>query len=55
METNTNEDERGEQPPDEIDAADYTILSWNEATRLPITGQSTTPVISLASNDIALL
>ena len=33
--TNTNEDERDEQLADEIDAADYTILNENEATRLP--------------------
>ena len=32
---NTNEDERGEQLAEEIDAADYTILTVNEATRLP--------------------
>ena len=51
---NKNEDERGEQPADEIDAADYTIHSENEATRLPTNGQSTSPDISLASNDIAL-
>ena len=49
------EDERGEQLADEIDAADYTILSVNEATRLPTNGRSTSPDISLASNDIALL
>ena len=53
--TNTNEDERGEQLADEIDAADYTILSENEATRLPTNGRSTSPDISLASSDIALL
>ena len=53
--TNTNEDNRGEQLADEIDAADYTILNENEATRLPINGQSTSPDISLASNDIAPL
>ena len=52
--TNTNEDERGEQLADEIDAADYTILNQNEATRLPPNGRSTSPDISLASNDIAL-
>ena len=50
--TNTNEDERGEQLADEID---YTILNENEATRLPTNGRSTSPDISLASNDIALL
>ena len=53
--TNTNEDERGEQLADEIDAADYTILNENEATRLPTNGRSTSLDISLASNDIALL
>ena len=36
--TNTNEDERGEQLADEIDTADYTIGSENEATRLPTNG-----------------
>ena len=46
--TKTNEDERGEQPTDEIDAADYTILTENEATRLPTNGRSTSPDISLA-------
>ena len=50
-----NEDERGEQLADEIDAADYTILNENEATRLPTNGRSTSPDISLAPNDIALL
>ena len=53
--TNTNDDERGEQLADEIDAADYTILNENEATRQPTTGRSTSPDISLASNYIALL
>ena len=53
--TNTNEDERGEQLADEIDAADYTILNENEATRQPTNGRSTSPDISLASNEIALL
>ena len=53
--TNTNEDERVEQLANEIDAADYTTLSDNEATRLPTNGRSTSPDISLASNDIALL
>ena len=51
--TNTNEDERGEQLADEIDAAGYTILRENEATRLPTNGRSTSPDVSLASNDIA--
>ena len=37
--TNTNEDESGEQLTDEIDAADYTILTENEATRLPTNGR----------------
>ena len=49
------EDKRGEQLADEIDAADNTILNENEATRLPTNGRSTSPDISLASNDIALL
>ena len=52
---NTNEDEGGEQLADEIDAADYTILSEKEATRLPTNGRSTSPDISLAFNDIELL
>ena len=52
---NTNNDERGEQLADEIDAADYTILNENEATRLLTNGRSTSPDISLTSNDIALL
>ena len=52
---NTNEDERGEQLAGEIDAADYTILNKNEAMRLPTNGRSTSPDISLASNDITLL
>ena len=54
MDTNTNEDERGEQLADKIDAADNTILNENEATRLPTNGRSTSTDISLASNDIAL-
>ena len=33
------EDERGEQLADEIDAADYTIINENEATRLQMAGQ----------------
>ena len=53
--TNTNEDERGEQLADEIDAANYTILNENEATRLPTNGRSTSLDISLAYNDMALL
>ena len=53
--TNTNEDERGEQLADEIDTADYIFLGENEATRLPTNGRSTSPDICLASNDIALL
>ena len=52
--TNTNEDERGEQLADEIDAADYTILNENEAMRLPTNGWPTSPDIRLASNDIVL-
>ena len=53
--TSTNEDERGEQLADEIDAVDYTILNVNEDTRLPTNGRSTSADNSLASNDIALL
>ena len=53
--TNTNEDERGEQLSDDTDAADYTIHNENENTPLPTNGRSTSPDISLASNDIALL
>ena len=53
--TNTNEDERGEQLADKNDAADYTVLNDNEATRLPTNGRSTSPDISLASNDNTLL
>ena len=53
--TNTNKDEEGEQLADKIHLADYTILNENEATRLPINGRSTSPDITLASNDIALL
>ena len=49
LDTNTNEDDRGEQ------LAVYTILSLNEATRLSTNGRSTASDISLASNDIALL
>ena len=52
---NTNEDDRGEQLADEIDAADYTILSENEATRLLTNCRSTSPDISLASSENALL
>ena len=52
---NTNEDEIGEQLADEIDTAVYTILNENEATRLTTNGRSTSPNISLTSNDIALL
>ena len=53
--TNTSEDERGEKLADEVDAADNAILSEKEATRLPTNCRSTSPDISLASNDIALL
>ena len=53
--TSTNEDERGEQLDDKIDAVDYTILNENGATWLPTNGRSTSADISLASNDIALL
>ena len=52
---NTNEDEIGEQLADEFDTADYTIHSENEATQLLTNGRSTSPDISLASDDIALL
>ena len=52
---NTNEEERGEQLADEVDAADCTILSENDATRQPTNGRSAFPDNSLASNDIALL
>ena len=52
--SNTNEDERGEQLPDDIDAAHYTIFNENETTRLPTNGRSSSSFISLASNDIAL-
>ena len=52
---NTNEDERYEHPADQVDAADYTILNENEATRIPTNGRSTSLGISLASNYIALL
>ena len=52
---NTNGDERDEQLADEIDAADYTILNENEATRLPTNGRSTSSDICLASNGITLL
>ena len=55
LDTNTNEEERGKQLADKIDAANYTILSENEATQLPTNGRSTSPDISLAFNDIALL
>ena len=48
-------DERCEQIAGEIDIADCTILSWNEATRLPTNGLSTSPEISLACSDITLL
>ena len=52
---NPSDDERGEQFSEEIDAADCTILKENEATRLATNGRSTSPDITLASNDIALL
>ena len=39
--TNTNDDERGEHLADEIDTADYTILSENVATWIPTNGRST--------------
>ena len=47
--------ERGVLLSDEIDTADYTILSENEATWLPTNGWSTSPDISSASNDVTLL
>ena len=53
--TNINEVERGEQLADEIDEAVNTILNENEGTRLPTNRRSTSPDISLDSNDIALL
>ena len=53
--TNTNEDERGEQLADDIYVANCTILNDNEITRLPTTGLSTSPDISFSSNDIAHL
>ena len=53
--TNTNEEERGEKLADEFVAVDDAILYENEATRLPTYGLSTSPDISLASNDFALL
>ena len=55
LDTNTNEDESSEQLADEIDAAYYTILSENDATRLPTNGRLTSPDIILASNDIKLV
>ena len=55
LDTNTNEDERGKQLADKVDAADYTILNENEATWLLTNGRSTSLDISLASNDITLL
>ena len=42
----TNTKERGEQLADEIDAADYTVLSENETTQLATSGWSTSPDIS---------
>ena len=50
-----NEDERGEQLAVKIYATDYPIPNENEATLLPTNGRSSSPDISLASNDIALL
>ena len=55
LDTNTNDDERGEQLAGEIDAADYTSHSENEVTRLPTNDRSTSPDISSAFNDIAML
>ena len=54
LDTNTNEDERGEQLADEIDEADYPFIT-RMGSGLPTNGRSTSPDISLASNDIALL
>ena len=53
--TNTNDDKRGEQLADKISAADYTIPKENGAARLSTNGRSTSPYISKASNDVALL
>ena len=55
LDWNTNEEERCEQLADELDAADYTSINENEASRFPTNGLSTSPDNSLASNDIALL
>ena len=55
LDTNTNEDERGEQLADEIDTADCTILNEIEATQKSTNCGSTLPDISLSSNNIALL
>ena len=55
LDTNTNKDERVEQLADKIDAADYTILDENEATRLPTNGRLTSTDIIFASNDITLI
>ena len=52
---NTNEDVRGELLADKIDTAEYTIQNKNEAMQLLTNGRSTSPDISLASIDIALL
>ena len=41
--TNTKDDERGEQLVDEIDTADYTIPNENEATRFPTNGRQIRP------------
>ena len=46
--TNTNNDKRGEQLADKIDAADYTIFDQNEATRLPKMKRPVTSSFSLA-------
>ena len=48
-------DERGEQVAHKIDAADYTVVNENEATRLPTNGRPTSPDISLVTNDITLV
>ena len=52
--TNRYKEERGEQPADVIDTADYTILRKNEAMRLPTFSRSNSSDFSLTSNDIAM-
>ena len=53
--TNTNEDERGEQLAGKIDAADHMNINENTATRQPTNLRYRSPDICMASNDIALL